>query len=311
MLKLLRIATAVVVAGAVLLVAPAPVQADVYGDTRCDKNPNAPGCDVTAGTTGNNGNSNTGNNTAGSQGGDGKCRKPSGEEIPCQRDGAWAGADGCYYAPVDLSTDTVTALGGQPAGEGGWYVRTCYSPINGGEQAFGGPVWIAGAPPVVSPAVLARQARARLKLPEVRVSLSPPGRQLTHFPTWLTVDPSSWQPRSATASVPGVSVTATARPAKATWTMGDHSVDRPQGVVVCDSPGTQFRSGMDPAQPSPDCGYTYRRPSAGAPGAKFTVTVTITWEVTWAGAGQSGTVPGLTTTGSIQVPVQESQAVIS
>jgi hypothetical protein len=55
----------------------------------------------------------------------------------------------------------------------------------------------------------------------------------------------------------------------------------------------------------------YRRSSAAAAGGAYTVAVTVTWEVTWAGAGQSGTVPGLTTTGQVQTRVQESQAVIS
>ena len=45
--------------------------------------------------------------------------------------------------------------------------------------------------------------------------------------------------------------------------------------------------------------------------APFTVRVTVTWRVTWAGAGGSGTVPGLTTTGTVSVRVAESQAVIA
>jgi hypothetical protein len=228
--------------------------------------------------------------------------------IPCQRDGAWAGSDGCYYKPADLSADTIAGLGGQPAGEGGWYLRTCYGADGGG---LGGPVWMPGAPPVVSPEVLARQARARLNLPKVVIGFNPPGMLLTWLPTWLTLGRSSWKEQSATASVPGVSATATARPVKATWRMGDRFVDQPEGVVVCDGPGTAWILGTDPEAASPDCGYTYRRSSAAAAGAKFAVTVTVAWEVTWAGAGESGTIPGLTTTGTVQVPVQESHAVIS
>jgi hypothetical protein len=62
---------------------------------------------------------------------------------------------------------------------------------------------------------------------------------------------------------------------------------------------------------SPDCGYRYLRSSAGAPGGAYTVTVTISWRVTWAGAGQAGTIPGLTTVGAVQVRVAESQTVIT
>jgi len=304
MLKLIRaVAAAIVIAGAALLLAPTPAHADPFGDTRCDKNQSAPGCDVTAGNTGGGGTSNAGNK--GGRGGDGKCRNPSGAVIPCERDGAWAGADGCYYAPADPSPSTIEALGGQPAGEGGWYQKTCYGQDGTATTGFGGPVWMAGAPPVVSPEVLARQARARLNLPAVVIKMNPPGDQLVNLPIWLTLEPASWKPQSATASVPGVSVTATARPVKAAWSMGDGTTE------TCTGPGTAWTSGTDPAKASPDCGHVYRRSSANAPGATYTVTVTVTWEVTWAGAGQTGTVPGLTTTGQVQTRVQESQAVIT
>ncbi|WP_326549962.1 hypothetical protein [Micromonospora sp. NBC_01813] len=299
MLKLARMAAVLMLAGAVLLVAPMRAQADPFGDTRCDNNPSAPGCDVTAGDPGGGGGSNPGDG-GGGRGGDGTCRNPSGEEIPCERDGAWAGADGCYYAPTDPSPSTIEALGGQPAGEGGWYMRTCY----GESASLGGVVWIAGEPPVVSPAVLARQARARLDLPTVVIRMNPPGQQLVNLPVWLALDEGSWRAQSATASVPGVSVTATARPVQARWSMGDGT------TVACEGPGTPWASGVDPAQASPDCGHVYRRSSAAASGGVYMVVVTVMWEVTWAGAGQSGTVPGLTTSGQVQTRVQESQAVV-
>jgi hypothetical protein len=299
MLKLIPVAAAVVLTGAALLVAPAPAQADPWGDARCDTNRIAPGCDVTAGNTGTGGKGNGGN--GGAKGGDGNCRKPSGQEIPCERDGAWAGADGCYYAPTDPSPSTIAALGGQPSTEGGWYMRTCY----GENGMFGGVVWMAGAPPMVSPAVLARQARARLSLPAVVIKMNPPGDQLVNLPVWLTLDPASWKPQSATASVPGVSVIATARPAKATWSMGDGT------TVTCTGPGTAWTPSTDPAKASPDCGHVYRRSSANAPNGRYTVAVTVTWDVTWAGAGQSGSIPGLATTGAVQVRVAESQTVIT
>jgi hypothetical protein len=46
----------------------------------------------------------------------------------------------------------------------------------------------------------------------------------------------------------------------------------------------------------------------------FTLTATVTWTVAWAGtgaaAGQSGTLPALTTTASTPVRVDEVQAVV-
>jgi hypothetical protein len=87
--------------------------------------------------------------------------------------------------------------------------------------------------------------------------------------------------------------------------MGDGS------TVVCEGPGTPWRPGLDPAGSSPDCGHRYLRASAGAPGGAFTVTVTVSWDVSWSGAGRSGAVPGLTTTSSLQLRVAESQALLT
>lgn len=297
---ILRGATVATVAAVLTLAWPAVAFAgDGAGTVGCGSNP-VPGCDLEAGTPARNGSNNRDASTD-----DRECRNPAGAVIPCQRDGAWAGADGCYYKPFDPSPETVTGLGGQPDGAGGWYLRVCYSPVDGSEQAFGGPVWIAGAPPVLSPEVLARQARANLRLPNVEIQLNPAGDQLVRLPTWLALASSSWTEQSAMAAVPGVSVTATARPVRATWVMGDGS------TVVCHGPGTPWKAGADPAAASPDCGHRYLRSSASAPGAAYRLTVTVAWEVTWAGAGQSGTIAGLETTGAAQVRVAESQALVT
>lgn len=302
-----RFVVLVVLAGTALLGAPLSAHADgATGGMTCTTGDSRPQCQVNAGTGGQTGgNHNTGNNGGGGRGGDGKCRNPEGKEISCERDGGWAGADGCYYKPADLSRTLLENLGGQPAGEGGWYQKVCYGEDGQATSGFGGPVWIAGAPPVVSPEVLARQARAKLRLPEVVITMNPPGDQLVNLPIWLTLDRASWEPQSATASVPGVSVTATARPVKVAWSMGDGT------TRVCDGPGTAWTRGTNLRAASPDCGHVYRRSSAGAAGGAFTVSATVTWEVTWAGAGQSGTVLGLDTTGQVRTRVQESQAVVS
>jgi hypothetical protein len=278
---------------------------DSTGGVSCGPGTANPGCDVNAGTGGSNGGTDHGNGGSGGQGGDGKCRNPAGKEIPCERDGGYAGADGCYYQPSDPPASVIDAVGGQPEGEGGWYLKVCYNDDGTTTAGLGGPVWIAGAPPVVSPEVLARQARKRLNLPTVVIKLNPPGDQLVNLPVWLALDRSSWKPQSATASAGAVSVTATARPVNVTWAMGDGSSQ------TCDGPGTAWTRSTNPRAASPDCGHVYRHPSAGATGGSYTVTATVTWEVTWAGAGQSGTVPGLETTGQVQTRVQESQAVIS
>jgi hypothetical protein len=229
------------------------------------------------------------------------CRDPQGAVIPCERDGGWAGVDGCYYKQTDPSSSTVDALGGKPSGKGTWYDRTCYGTVNGAEAGLSQPTWLKTRPPEV----VAQRAVSRLVLPGVSVRLSPSGEQLVGLPLWLWLSSGSWSRRSATARVPGVAVTARARPVEAVWSMGDGR------SVVCQGPGTPWRAGMDPAASSPDCGYRYTSSSAGQPGAAFRVTVRVVWSVSWSGAGRSGTVTGLVTQGSVRVWVAESEALIA
>ncbi|WP_413810548.1 hypothetical protein [Streptomyces sp. OE57] len=161
----------------------------------------------------------------------------------------------------------------------------------------------------ISPAALAEQARSQLRLPSPKIKASPADEQLVTLPTWLWLEPGAWRRMSATASVPGVSVAAVARPTSVDWTMGDG------GSKVCHGPGTPYRPSQAsrrssyPRKSSPDCGYTYHSSSAGQPGDAYPVSATVHWSVTWSGAGQSGSFPGLTTTSTASFRVVESQAV--
>ncbi len=195
----------------------------------------------------------------------------------------------------------------QAAGQGGaWYVYRC---TGEGERdaLFRAPVWIPdgdvpGAGAVPSPAQLAEQARAQLRLPQPAVVTSPPDVQLVGVPTWLWLDRAMWRPRSATASVPAVAVTATATPASVSWSTGDGA------TVTCTGPGTPFSAGADPRSTSPDCGHTYQRSSAAMPAERFPAVVTVSWQVTWAGAGAAGTFPDMTTATAAALRVAEAQA---
>lgn len=192
---------------------------------------------------------------------------------------------------------------GQP---GAWYVWKCTGPGVGTDALYRPPVWISdgqqpGAAQLPSPAELAAMARKQLRLPTPTIAANPAGEQLVNLPTWLWLS-NGWGSVSATASVPGVSVTATATPTSVTWSMGDGS------TVTCQGAGTPFRPGTDPKAPSPDCGYTYRTSSAGQAGQAFPVTATVHWTVSWSGAGQGGTFPDMTTTSNAAFRVAEAQA---
>ncbi|MDF2258385.1 hypothetical protein [Streptantibioticus ferralitis] len=210
---------------------------------------------------------------------------------------------GSQLAPV---TQVADPNSGQ---SGAWYVYKCTG--QGVHDAvYRPPVWIqngpqGGGPARPSPAQLAQVARNQLGLPSPRIEANPAGEQLVNLPTWLWLDRGSWGPVSATASVPGVSVTATARPTSVTWTMGDGR------TVTCKGPGTPFSASGSPKSSSPTCGYTYRSSSAGQPGQAYAVSATVHWTVTWSGAGQAGAFPDMTTTSNAAFRVAESQALNS
>lgn len=155
--------------------------------------------------------------------------------------------------------------------------------------------------------VVVQRAVADLQLPKPvpRTSPSENFTQVVHVPTWMWVERDGWGPVTKTAEVEGVKVTATATPRKAVWRMGDGQ------PVACDGPGTPYADQFGPESSSPDCGYTYRRASASAPDGKFRAEVTVTWDVAWRGAGQTGSAPGITMSTDLPLAVDEVQAVVS
>lgn len=221
----------------------------------------------------------------------------------------------CTYAQDPTFTpqpgDGLDAHTGQ---KGAWYAMTCPDGIKPGTNIATTTttmVWLPAPPPppvaLPTPAALAAQARKNLVLPKPVIASNPAvGRpQMVGIPMWSWMSPGIWSAVSASASVPGESVTATATPIAVEWNFGDGS------STTCLGPGTPFKSGGDPSAASPDCGHTYRTSSGNAPGGVFRVSATINWRVTWVGAGQNGTLNGMTTTSTIPVTVQQSQAIIT
>lgn len=208
--------------------------------------------------------------------------------------------------PVErVAPAALPVAGPAPGQQGSWYVWKCTT-AGVTDGLYHPPVFIPngqppGAAPLPSPAQLAQMAYNQLRLPTPTIAANPAGEQLVNLPTWMWLS-SGWGPVSATASVPGVSVTAVATPTSVSWSMGDGS------TVTCTGAGTPFKPGTDPKAPSPDCGHTYRTSSASQASQAFPVTATVHWTVTWSGAGQGGTFPDMTTTGNAAFRVAESQA---
>lgn len=249
----------------------------IWGSVECDQSP-SPGCSLGSGTTGD-----AGSSAAAGSGGSGRVAP-----VPL----------GCVYRRVAF-VPPVGAIA-RPGGSGAWFVSVCAGAR--GSVVYP-PVWIAAGRAGPSPEALARAAYGRLRLPVPVIVVSPVGDQLVYLPTWLAVSGGSWGLRSASASVPGVSVTATASPVRVVWSLGDGS------TVVCAGPGSVYSASVSPGAVSPTCGHTYQHASSARPGGVYRLTATVQWTVTWSGAGRHGVFPGLATTSLRLVRVREAPAV--
>jgi len=223
--------------------------------------------------------------------------------------GWWSNADGCYYRRLDPQPASSDPAWEGHYGSGAIYSATCPLPPPG---MGGGWVWRATPPPGLggagpTPAQLAAQAVSQLPLDGPVIGMAPgPGKTgLVGLPVWMWTEVSArtWGPVSATASVPGLSVTATARAVRIVWDMGDGA------TVTCDGPGTPYSRELGAAV-SPTCGHRYGRSSAGQPGAEYTVTATTSWDVDWAGGGESGQLTQ-TRSSSTRVRIGELQVLVS
>lgn len=266
-------------------------------------------CYVIVGTPGGGG-GNGGGGTGGGSGGAVICHDPQGNVIECQDIRGWYDPTSyCYWKktePQPPATDRVWE-GHQPA-DGTIYTYTC--PYNGGSWLGGSGLLFRASPPpgfggLPSPITLAAQAISQLPIRGAQIQTAPNvgGAGLVGLPVWLwtTVNTDTWGPQTATASVPGLSVTATANASKIQWVMGDG------GSVTCTTPGTPYSAGFG-GKPSPDCGYVYSQSSGSQSGGKYTITAVTTWHVIWSGGGQSGALD-VTRQSTSTLQIQELQVV--
>ena len=205
---------------------------------------------------------------------------------------------------ADISPDLVVAdlgtVGVDPDGvRRNMYYRDC-----GGVWQY---VWVRDEPPEPVAVLALSDLKSRLigaPVPE----LSPSTVGYVNLETWLaTDDPGAL---SATATIPGLSVTATATVVSTTWTTGDTS-DTADDIVVCDGVGVAWTTATPDDEAAP-CGHTYSSHGSDVLGSEpFTITVAHTWHVTWqASTGESGdlgTINGPTTT--ITYEVREIQPI--
>jgi hypothetical protein len=297
---------AVMVAGLIVGCMQAALADNGLGPIQCAQGD--PGCTLTAGSSGSPGEgggqpTTTGGsagNSGSAGGGGGPTQAPPTAPVPPP----------CTYA-ADPSYQPPAGSAAHAPGSGAWYEATCYQYMNAAKTGWVpnlSEVWLATPPPpktvLPSPETLAALAQSQLALAKPTLESNPaPGLpQLVGVPMWAWVPTGQFAPITATAMVPGESVTATATPDSVTWSWGDGT------STTCSGPGTPYSSGDGPTATSPTCGHTYTRDSGIG---DFTVSATIIWTVNWAGAGQTGAFNDLTTTATEAVHVEQSRALVT
>jgi hypothetical protein len=152
----------------------------------------------------------------------------------------------------------------------------------------------------------AATAVARLQLPTIAPgigpspALNPWNLAAVGYPLWLWADgPTHVGPISD--SVAGLSVSLDAEVSSLTFRMGDGH------TVTCPGTGQPWTTSVEPGTKSPDCGYSYAKPSL--PDHAYTVAATANWAVTWTSNGQSGVI-NVSVVDTTQLPVGELQVLI-
>jgi hypothetical protein len=234
--------------------------------------------------------------------------------ITCALDiGYWSNARQCYQKLADPQRPP--PAGSDPVGA--WY--DCMPPPPSPDECtpqfcrdqFGVSLWLTTPPPgitTLTPGQAARNLVASFRLESITVGFAPdpntPGsRSYVGVPIWMWVEnpsPLSYGPYVQSATLGGVTITATAQVTSVIWNMGD-------GTTVSCAAGTPYVAAMG-AVTSPNCGHRYARTSASQPGGTFPVTATSQWQVSWEGGGASGVIP-LTTTATTAVQINEIQSV--
>ena len=188
----------------------------------------------------------------------------------------------------------------------GSFVRRDCTASGGGQTVL----WVpagdgAGAPagvPVVTPAMLAQEARNLLQLPTPAIGVNPDGANqnpaLVRLPTWWWV--TNGEPLTQRTAVGSVWAEVTAEAVSSTWVAGDGTRSECPGL------GMAWARGMDEYERG-SCSHTYTRSNASEVAG-----VEVVWQVSWVGSGGTGgTLEPFTLSATQAVPVYERQAIVT
>jgi hypothetical protein len=163
-----------------------------------------------------------------------------------------------------------------------------------------------GNQPRINAGQAAAVAIARLQLPTIAPGIGPSPHlnpwdmAAVGYPLWLWADGST-HVGPISDSVAGLSVSLDANVSSLTFRMGDGH------TVTCPGTGHPWTTAVEPGTKSPDCGYSYAKPSL--PDHAYTVATIANWAVTWTSNGQSGVI-NVAVVDTTQLPVGELQVLV-
>ncbi|GAB3152012.1 hypothetical protein [Microbispora hainanensis] len=160
-------------------------------------------------------------------------------------------------------------------------------------------------------------ARAALTVPEPKIKLSPDAKSYVNLGTWVWLDGAETEPRSVTATLPGVmSATVTATPGRLEIDAGTKDDKRAEVITAgCGATGKPYVKGADEdGTKKPECGVIYRHSSVDLPNKVYTFTVTSVWNVQGNGNQGGQAVPfaydPIEVSATRDVPVGEVQSIV-
>lgn len=145
-------------------------------------------------------------------------------------------------------------------------------------------------PLAVSPRILAEYAYDELPIPGTEVTMAPAGETKVNLPTWVWLDRAKFRKVSATASLPGTSLSATttAEPVSLRIEPGTKDARTYPASGEC-ALGEGGRIGepwaRGKAKRTPPCGVEYLRSSGDG---SYALKATVTWKIRWTSTNGAG-----------------------
>ncbi|MDX3099980.1 hypothetical protein [Nonomuraea angiospora] len=162
--------------------------------------------------------------------------------------------------------------------------------------------------PAVTPEMLMQQALRLLTPPAPKIITAPPRSKNGYvgLRQFFWAKPGQWHAISKKATAGPVWAEVTATPTKLTVQPGAG-----QATFTCSGPGVPYNQAKSPDDQNIDCTHVFTQSSAGLPGSRYQVTVSMAWSARWTGSGGSGgTLAPIITSATFPLRVGEAPALV-